>query len=89
MLLACSRRHDLDIQVELQAAAGSGRFEAACRECLNAICTQLCRPSPAETDAAQPTRWGWQLGAVPGHYLRLHHPVLNLQLDVQVGLTGY
>jgi hypothetical protein len=63
---------------------------------LDQVQQQLCRPLPApqhtlaaaaDADARRAlAAAGWQLlECVPCYYLTLQHPVLGIQLDVQVG----
>jgi hypothetical protein len=86
-LAVCSG--DLDVVLKLRCHSGAS-FDSCRREVLTAVEQQLCRPAAGpDNDAAaaavSPTA-GWRLK--PCHserFVRLEHPQLQLQLDVQVG----
>jgi len=86
MLLCC--RYDLDVMVELNANDMSrGHFQECRNDAFNTICQVLCCApadgSPcAQEDAAKS---GWEVDCHLQHWLRLRHPQLQLQLDLQVG----
>jgi hypothetical protein len=75
-----------------------GHFEQCRDDCLHTIQAVLCAttaaPAPAaaagsqvgaeEASAEAVAASGWQLQPCLPHWLRLHHPVLDLQLDVHV-----
>lgn len=81
-------RHDLDLLVELNVNHLSrGHFQKCRDDCLTAICTALCSPASHADGAADPAlvaKSGWQVECGLPHWLRLYHPVLKLQMDVQV-----
>jgi hypothetical protein len=89
-MLRC--RHDLDLLVELNVDHLSpGHFQKCRDDCLTAISTALCSPARQAAAAADPATdpaavasSGWQVECGLPHWLRLYHPRLKLQLDVQV-----
>lgn len=98
LFAAC--RHDLDLLVELNVNnQAEGHFEQCRDDCLHTIQTVLCtiataapaaaagsRAGAAEAGAAAVAASGWQLKPCLPHWLRLYHPVLDLQLDIHVRL---
>jgi hypothetical protein len=84
---ACSG--DLDVVLKLRCHSGTS-FDSCRRELLAAVAQQLCKPAAQPYDAAaaaaagSPTA-GWRLKPCHSeHFVRLEHPQLQLQLDVQV-----
>lgn len=77
----------MDLLVELNVSTATrGDFEACRTDCLNTICTVLCTPAAGGRGGSvqQVAQAGWQVDQHVSHWLRLQHPVLNLQLDVKV-----
>jgi hypothetical protein len=80
---------DLDVVLKLRCHSGAS-FDSCRREVLAAVAQQLCRTaagpdSDAAAAAVSPTA-GWRLKPCHSeHFVRLEHPQLQLQLDVQVG----
>lgn len=91
--VCCRCRQDLDLLIELQSSRDCFEaFENDRMECLDAVCNLLCTPAapPLDSmtstlDAAQLAGSGWELRLALPHYMQLSHPVLQLQLDIQVG----
>jgi hypothetical protein len=95
----CCRRSDLDIIIVLKCNQPTQQpFEMCRMRLLGQVQQQLCRPlssaSPcmegSPPDAKEQLKataaCGWQLpNCVPCYYLTLQHPVLCMQLDIQVG----
>jgi hypothetical protein len=76
---------DLDVVLKLRCHSGHP-FDSCRRQVLAAVEQQLCRPAGPD-DAVAAAAAGWRLKACHSeHYLRLEHPQLHLQLDIQVRL---
>jgi hypothetical protein len=77
---------DLDVVLKLRCHGGAA-FDSCRRELLAAVAQQLCRTAsrPDGASVGSAADAGWRLKPCHSeHFLRLEHPQLQLQLDVQV-----
>jgi hypothetical protein len=89
----CWCSSDLDVVLKLRCY-GRASFDSCRRELLAAVEQQLCRHAAAAAAAAgdvdgvaASADTGWQVKQCHSqHFLRLEHPQLQLQLDLQVNI---
>lgn len=75
---------DLDILAKIKCH-NNADFHRCRKEFLGAVTRHLRRPPDASGSLVEIAKRGWQLrDCHPRYFVKLEHPELNLQLDIQV-----